>query len=224
MAIKLWKQIPVGAGLGGGSSNAAMTLLALNQLAGHPFTSEDLLQLAADLGSDVPFFLTGGLAFAWGRGEKTESWAGREPQGELIVVYPGFESSTKAAYSEVRAPDPIGSGLLTSGDPDTTIRRFRRVLDLGDWSEFRNDLEQPVLDRYPDLRKILAILRDSGCDFAGMSGSGSALFGTGSEASLEQAERDCITNRVGDVFRTRFVSASEYWSSLGKAGLVPPKG
>ena len=72
LEISLFKRIPIGAGLGGGSSNAAITLMALGKLTGRCLTLAELSEMAAELGSDVPFFLSGGLAFGWGRGERTE--------------------------------------------------------------------------------------------------------------------------------------------------------
>ncbi len=222
LEISLFKRIPIGAGLGGGSSNAAVTLMALGQLTGRCLTLVELSEMAAELGSDVPFFLGGGLAFGWGRGEKTEPWAGSEPEGEVLLVYPGFEVSTKVAYAQLQAATLGNSELLTRGHADTTIRRFREVLDSRDWGQFQNDLEQPCFDRHPELRKVVAILQNAGCDFVAMSGSGSAIFGIGATSSLEQAERDCVSQKVGDVIRTRLVSGRDYRNSLGKAGLALP--
>ena len=222
LEISLLKRTPIGAGLGGGSSNAAITLIALSQLTGCSLTLVELSEMAAELGSDVPFFLSGGLAFAWGRGERIEPWPGSEPEAEVLLVYPGFEVSTRDAYAQLQASTPGNAELLTRKHADTTIRRFREVLDSRDWSCFQNDLEQSCFDRHAELRKVVAILQDAGCDFAAMSGSGSAIFGIGCSPSLEQAERDCVNQQVGEVIRTRFVSGMDYWNSLGKAGLTLP--
>ncbi len=223
LEISLVKRIPIGAGLGGGSSNAAITLMALGQLTGRYLTLAEFSKMAAELGSDVPFFLSGGLAFGGGRGERTESLAGSDPEAEVLLVYPGFEVSTREAYAQIQVANLGNSELLTREHPDTTIRRFRGGLDARDWGRFRNDLEPPFFDRHPDLRKVVAIFRDAGCDFAGMSGSGSALFGIGATLTLEQAERDCVSQKVGEVIRTRFVSRMDYKSHLGEAGLVLPE-
>lgn len=223
LEISLSKRIPVGAGLGGGSSNAAITLMALNRLTGSELSLVQLSEMAGELGSDVPYFLGGGLAFGWGRGERIERWSGEEPEAELLLLYPGFEASTKDVYAQLQAADLANSDLLTRKYPDTTIRRFRGVLDSRDWDRFRNDLEQPFFDRYPELRKVLAIFRNAGCDLAGMSGSGSSLFGIGSIHSLDRAERECVSQKVGEVIRTRFVSGRDYRNYLGEAGLALPE-
>lgn len=223
LEISLSKRIPVGAGLGGGSSNAAITLMALNRLTGSELSLAQLSEMAGELGSDVPYFLGGGLAFGWGRGERIERWSGEEPEAELLLLYPGFEASTKDVYAQLQAADLANSDLLTRKYPDTTIRRFRGVLDSRDWDRFRNDLEQPFFDRHPELRKVLAIFRNAGCDLAGMSGSGSSLFGIGSIHSLDRAERECVSQKVGEVIRTRFVSGRDYGNYLGEAGLALPE-
>jgi 4-diphosphocytidyl-2-C-methyl-D-erythritol kinase len=223
LEISLFKQIPLGARLGGGSSNAAVTLMALSQLTGCCLPPVELSELASELGSDVPFFLSGGLAFGWGRGERIERWSGSEPEAELLLLYPGFKASTKDAYAKLQAADLGNSELLTRKYPDTTIRRFQGVLDSRDWGRFRNDLEQPFFDRSPELRKVLTIFRNAGCDFAGMSGSGSTLFGTGPADALDRAERECVSQKVGEVIRTRFLTGRDYRGYLGEAGLALPE-
>ncbi|MGW8182052.1 MAG: 4-(cytidine 5'-diphospho)-2-C-methyl-D-erythritol kinase, partial [bacterium] len=138
--ISLKKHIPVGAGLGGGSSNAAVTLIALNQLWNCQLTRSDLVQLASRLGSDVPFFLNGGTGLGWGRGEQICSLPEMAREFSVLVYYPRFQVSAAEAYSKIGDL----SDRLTRPDLDTTIRRFHEVLEAGDWSILRNDLEEAV--------------------------------------------------------------------------------
>lgn len=171
--ITLEKSIPAGAGLGGGSSDAATTLLALNELFGDPLSPVDLFRIGAMLGSDIPFFLSGASrALAWGRGERLLPLPPLPPAPMLLVV-PDFPIATADAYEELarvragrdQAPQPA---IL---DPDR----------LGGWAEMariaENDFELPTFERYPKLRAIKVSLQDAGASIALLSGSGSAVFG-----------------------------------------------
>ncbi|MEO2065645.1 MAG: 4-(cytidine 5'-diphospho)-2-C-methyl-D-erythritol kinase, partial [Desulfurobacteriaceae bacterium] len=97
--VKLEKVIPIGAGLGGGSSNAAATLKGLNVIYGNPLSESELVQVASQLGSDVPFFIRGGLAIAYGRGEKLKHYS--PASFRLLLVYPGFPCPTKEVYENL---------------------------------------------------------------------------------------------------------------------------
>jgi 4-diphosphocytidyl-2-C-methyl-D-erythritol kinase len=159
--IDLRKEIPIGAGLGGGSSDAAAALLLLNQLHQNPLTDEKLLGLAAQLGSDVPFFLKGRVAWCTGRGEKMEI---REfPHDRWVVlIKPDFGVSTAAAYSAYKA-------LPTEQKRGQTKKT--------DWGLLRNDLEQPVFQKYLILPEIKTWLEQQAeTEVALMSGSGSTMF------------------------------------------------
>lgn len=148
-AITLRKRIPAGGGLGGGSSNAATTLMALG--------SGDLASIALQLGSDVPFFLIGGTAYARGRGEiltPMPPMAGIP----LLLVLPEERVMTKEAFAHVtRYSEPVGMS--------------------SDFATFTNDFDEPVFAMLPRLRALKQRLLDSGAFFASMSGSGSTLFG-----------------------------------------------
>jgi 4-diphosphocytidyl-2-C-methyl-D-erythritol kinase len=159
--IDLRKEIPIGAGLGGGSSDAAAALLLLNQLHRNPLTDEKLLGLAAQLGSDVPFFLKGRAAWCTGRGERMEI---REfPRDRWVVlIKPEFGVSTAAAYSAFKA---------------LPAEQRRGQTKKTDWGLLRNDLEQPVFQKYLILPEIKSWLEQQAeTEVALMSGSGSTMF------------------------------------------------
>jgi len=184
--IRLDKRIPVGAGLGGGSSDAASTLLALNLLAGKALPMEKLSEMAAILGSDVPFFLYQGAAFVTGRGERVEPV--KSPDGLWVVlVKPPFFSDTTCAYrllDEVRE-----GGQAMAGEEKLPREALIRALenDPGGWP-FSNDFLPVFLSFAPGrndrrganagiYRAILEDLRKAGASFAGLSGAGSCCFG-----------------------------------------------
>jgi 4-diphosphocytidyl-2-C-methyl-D-erythritol kinase len=168
IAIDLRKRIPSEAGLGGGSSNAAMTLLALNKLWKLDLDRLTLARVAARLGADVPYFLVGGTALGLGRGDDIYPLADLPPV-HVVILRPGFGVATSDAYQwfdeesrrAVREPAP------------------RPIpLDWPAWSAtLRNDLEAPVVRHHPAIGRIRQSLLDAGAAFAAMSGSGSAVFG-----------------------------------------------
>lgn len=181
--IKLKKEIPLAAGLGGGSSDAAATLTGLNRLWDLGMTAEGLADIGASLGSDVPFFLSSPAALVEGRGERVSPWRPGSSR-ILVLVKPSIGVSTAWAYA--RAGESLGeksspgsSGILTKeGD---NIKLFCRALDEGDFpllrSLRRNDLEPPVLCRYPVVGEIRERLERAGALFSSMSGSGPTVFG-----------------------------------------------
>jgi 4-diphosphocytidyl-2-C-methyl-D-erythritol kinase len=175
LRLRLRKRIPMGGGLGGGSSNAASVLLALPVLTGKPLSMEDVLELGAELGSDVPFFLFGGTAAGLGRG--TELYAVAAPPVTLaLLVTPGVHVSTSGAYQGLARP-------LTANSPSRIINNFQslawRIGDTekgGDW-EAVNDFETVVFSQHPQLKSIKGKLLKLGACPALMSGSGSTVFG-----------------------------------------------
>jgi 4-diphosphocytidyl-2-C-methyl-D-erythritol kinase len=176
--IELEKRIPVGAGLGGGSADAAAVLRALNFLSPRPIPVHGLLELAAGLGADVPFLASGAvMALAWGRGERLLECAPL-PRRDILLMTPEFSVATADAYrwldddrmSETdagavsgNAPLLIDPVALTTWD---SIARFAR-----------NDFEPVVAARHPRLEGYLEALRRSRASFAQMTGSGSTIFG-----------------------------------------------
>ncbi|MCD6116081.1 4-(cytidine 5'-diphospho)-2-C-methyl-D-erythritol kinase [bacterium] len=168
--IDIKKRIPMGGGLGGGSSNAAATLVAANILWNNPLSSKHLLSLAQKIGSDVPFFITGGTAIGRGRGEEL-SFLKIPDDWFAVLVCPGINISTKWAYGELKI-------ALTN---EKKITNFNALFT--DWlidrfqSELYNDFEVPVFKLYPELQHIKDQLYKKGAFYASMSGSGSTIYG-----------------------------------------------
>jgi 4-diphosphocytidyl-2-C-methyl-D-erythritol kinase len=203
--IRLRKRIPMGAGLGGGSSDAAAVLLALPALAARPLAMDQRTELAAALGSDVPFFLLGGRAVAFGRG--TELYPLPEgPASYALVVSPGIHVSTAGAYHDLDA-----ARRLTSEALQNIISSFQSFV----WEEAEsprarcgNDFESVVFARHPRLRTLKRLLDQLGANPAMLSGSGSALYGV--FASREEAERAARSLGKEQVFPVRFVTRRAY--------------
>jgi len=168
--VHLEKVIPVGAGLGGGSSNAAATLKGLNTIYGKPLSKEELLQLAAQIGSDVPFFIEGGLAVAYGRGELLKRYS--PVNFSLLVVYPGFPCSTKEVYENL---PPIKREITV----EEAERRIISPLVAGRLKEveenMENDLEKSKAPCVQEVLKVKELLKSAGLKPL-MSGSGSCVF------------------------------------------------
>lgn len=169
--LHLTKQIPAAAGLGGGSSDAAAVLRALNALHGDPLPRAALLQLAIELGADVPFFLCGSpLALAWGRGERLLPLPPLPPR-PVLVAHPGQVMPTADAFREVAAERAGGyppEAALISPD---ALRSWVRVAELA-----HNDFETVVVRRIPMLADGLNIMLDAGARIALLAGSGSCIF------------------------------------------------
>lgn len=172
-AVRITKRIPAQAGLGGGSSDAAATLLAANDLFGLGLTATDLEEVAADVGSDVPFFIRGGAQWASGRGEVLEP--ATAPSFVGLVVFPGFGLSTAAVYHAFDAlPAPTGTTPTDGADLDTLLR---------------NDLWPAALSCRPELAHLEGALRSAGAHHTLLCGSGTAMIGFfGDAAAARHAE------------------------------------
>ncbi|MHB1606490.1 MAG: 4-(cytidine 5'-diphospho)-2-C-methyl-D-erythritol kinase [Leptospirales bacterium] len=164
--LDLEKRIPVGAGLGGGSSNAAGTLWAINCLEGFPLATEDLLKLAEGLGSDVPFFLGKSHAVASGRGEKLHPLP-PFPVRTVLLWNPEISLSTAEVYRRLKAPSSI---------PLTDSETLHRINSLLSKDERQNDLEPVAVAMYPVVGMAKQILQSFGASEALMSGSGPSVF------------------------------------------------
>lgn len=166
--IHIRKQIPVGGGLGGGSSDAAATMLGLNQHLGLGVSQRSMLELATQLGADVPFFVHGRPAIARGIGERLKLLTS-VPKLWIIILYPGFPVSTRWAYQGLKFK-------LTK-----VIRNTKLNLHLDDYGELApllvNDLEGVTIRRYPRIAHLKERLLQEGATGALMSGSGSSVFG-----------------------------------------------
>jgi 4-diphosphocytidyl-2-C-methyl-D-erythritol kinase len=164
VTINLQKNIPVGAGLGGGSSDAAAVLSALNQIHDGVLSEADVFAIAARLGSDVPFFLCGSsLAHATGRGEKLRALPPL-PSKPALVIMPNFAISTATAYRAL--------------DEAETFADQHEITEPNTWDDIKaaNTFETVLFERHVELRTARDKLRQSGARIALLSGSGSATF------------------------------------------------
>ena len=209
--IHLEKRIPLAAGLGGGSGNAATTLLGLNELFGTPLAAEQLHQLAASLGSDVPFFLQSKPALATGRGEFIQPLDIFPSLAEIFIllIHPGFGVATAWAYSHLAHFPAALNGR--SGRAARLISRLRNETIETASEEFYNSLEAPVLPKYPLLAMFQEFLREHGALAALMSGSGSTTF------ALVRGE--LAGQILLEKFRTRF--GGNAWASLVNLDVAP---
>jgi 4-diphosphocytidyl-2-C-methyl-D-erythritol kinase len=178
--IELHKRIPVAAGLGGGSSNAAAVLLALRDWWQLPLSTADLQTMAADLGSDVPFFLTGGLALCEGRGERITPLAYHLPSSMrwIILVKPAISVSTAAVFRNLTAQDY--SDGTASRSVLAALAEGRNQLPL---ESLHNSLEHSVLEQYPQVAQAREDMLQAGTPYVRLSGSGPTLFSTFSNLS-----------------------------------------
>jgi 4-diphosphocytidyl-2-C-methyl-D-erythritol kinase len=189
--ILLKKKIPIGGGLGGGSSDAASVLKGLNELAGFPFNGAYLHFLGCSLGADVPFFLLE-TPTAVGRGIGTELKVVNVPHRWYVLVYPDFSVTTRWAYKNY---------VLTGQDEDTIFDADEAIRT----AMWRNDLEQVIIARYPEIGRIKAELMALGAEAALMSGSGSTVLG--SFLSQEEAHRAAYSLEVNKGLHTLLVES-----------------
>lgn len=167
--VEIKKKIPLGAGLGGGSSNAAMTLKALNQLLGLDLSEKELMEMGVGIGADVPFFFLEGAAIGSGIGERLEKIG--LPVLWYVLIYPNFEVSTRWAYQNF---------VLTKSQFHINLHKFTRTpADIS--RGLRNDLEGVVSKEYPQIGIMKKMLRSAGALGALMTGSGPTVFGIFSE-------------------------------------------
>jgi 4-diphosphocytidyl-2-C-methyl-D-erythritol kinase len=164
--IHLRKQIPVGAGLGGGSADATYTLLALNQLFQLQLSIQKLKELSSELGSDCPFFVEGLPQIAQGRGEVLSTIELDLSNFYLVLLNPGIHVGTKEAYEGVSANDAVISVHELIQKP---IQNWRDSL--------KNDFEKSVFLLFPEIQRLKNSLYESGAVYAAMSGSGSSVYG-----------------------------------------------
>jgi 4-diphosphocytidyl-2-C-methyl-D-erythritol kinase len=182
LSMHLLKKIPIGAGLGGGSSDAAAVLTGINTLYDLKLNQAELCILAGRIGSDVPFFIRGGTAYVCGRGEQLTVLK-LDTAYTVVLVHPGVRIDTAWAYAnlkmgltkEFKEPKFIGFEFQ-----NLTVENFR--------TRFQNDFEISVFSAFPQLAECKELLYRGGADFAGMSGSGSTVFGI----FRRKAEADAI--------------------------------
>ncbi len=214
------KNIPPGKGLGGGSSNAAMTLWALSRLWGLPEDSAGLRRLAAGLGADVPYFLEGGLCLGTGRGDVLTPLPERLSRFCLIIL-PSFPVPTARVYGalpgvqRIAAPDepsPEGRGVevLTSGGKAGKIDAFLRTDEL---RFLDNGLEETIFRLFPQIKGIKSLIQSLGPELSLVSGSGSAVFGLFRERAAAEAALQTAGAKHRAVL-VEFVSRERYWAEL----------
>jgi len=190
-AISLKKVVPTGAGLGGGSSNAAVVLLGLNRLWNLQLGSTQLCDMGVKLGADVPFFIKGGTAVAQGIGEILTP-IDMKLDGHILIIFPGIEISTRWAYGQLNLD-------LTKKEKNLTLKTFKSI-NFNNVESLQNEFESVVFEKYPQLAVIKEKMYECGAFFASMSGSGSAMFG--------------IFNRYEQALETREVFRKEYRTFL----------
>ena len=192
ISIRLKKNIPVAAGLGGGSSDAATTLLSLNDICAKPLSLTELHHLAVQLGADVPFFLYGKPSLVRGIGEILEPLE-RWPKLYYVIITPPLQVSTAWVYGNLKLE-------LTRGEYDYILNSLENSL-VTISHLLENDLEKVTAASFPIINRIKKLLVEAGAEGAIMSGSGPSVFGV--FTSLDQAisaERSLISQDLGDVF------------------------
>ena len=206
LSVHLEKKIPVARGLGGGSSDAAATLIGLMRLTDTSLPLAKMIKLAASLGADVPFFLFGGRALAVNRGDEIYPLADL-PQRSVVVVSPqGIGVSTKDAYE-------WASAELTKDSEPHKLFRFCALCWSRQESRLSNDFESPVFRRHPRLEEIRAGLLKRGAADAALAGSGSAVFGIFRNPA--QARRSAREFPEDSVFVVETLSRAKYGQAMG---------
>jgi 4-diphosphocytidyl-2-C-methyl-D-erythritol kinase len=164
--IHLHKSIPIGAGLGGGSADGAFTLKLLNKKFKLELSQKQLIDYSLQLGSDCPFFIINKPCYAEGRGEILEE-IGLDLSGyKIILVHPGIQISTAWSFANIHAGKPRMRIKEIINEPMTLWKQA-----------LKNDFEEPVFNKYPEIKKIKDDLYSAGAVYAAMSGSGSVVYG-----------------------------------------------
>lgn len=206
--IRIEKRIPVAGGLGGGSSNAAATLLALDRLWATGLGIDGLQPLARRLGADVPYFLYGGTALGLARGDEIYPLR-RQVKAHVVIVDPGRPVSTAAVFARVDAS-------LTPRENSNTIFRFvsRDLEGKEAFPVLANDLERAALEEAPDLARVVGRIRDAlvreGALLASLSGSGSSYFGLFDDAERARRAHAALEAQGFAVHRCRTLSLDQY--------------
>jgi 4-diphosphocytidyl-2-C-methyl-D-erythritol kinase len=219
--ITLAKRIPTRAGLGGGSSNAAIALVALAHLWKVPAAASDLVEMAANLGADVPFFLFGGCAAATGIGATITPLADKaEVAVSLLVITPNASISTAIAYAA------LGSPALTTPVDDPILSSSREAGNLRDsqpWpppNSLKNDFESVIFDIEPEIRRAKETLLQAGARGALLAGSGSSVFGIFSDRDDQQRALNEIKLEAGwRIFACVTLSRNDYQRAVASADI-----
>jgi 4-diphosphocytidyl-2-C-methyl-D-erythritol kinase len=200
--IHVTKNIPAGKGLGGGSSNAAMTLWVLNEMWGLCLKKEELQGLGSLLGADVSFFFEGGLCLGRGIGSRIFPLDDLDPC-LCVLVLPSVSLATASVYGTHRVS-------LTSQKKDSKIIKFLDSRDLG---FLENDLEKTVFRSYPQIKAIKKLLQKQGSELSLMSGSGSAVFGLFRQKEQAEKAARAISEEHPVVF-VATIPREAYWAEI----------
>jgi 4-diphosphocytidyl-2-C-methyl-D-erythritol kinase len=218
--IALEKRIPVEGGLGGGSSNAAITLLGLAHLWHLTPSVPELIEIASGLGADVPFFLYGGRALATGIGTTISSLTDGSPQ-HLLIVAPRAKVSSAEAYKALR------STALTTPKSNSILAVSHGAANSEDWDQWRppedlaNDFEQVIFDIEPEIGRAKNVLLQAGARGALLAGSGSSVFGIFDNREAQQRALEEIRAESGwRIFSCDTLSREEYFRALGSCGAL----
>ena len=214
--ICLAKRIPTQAGLGGGSSDGAVTLLALAYLWEAKAEPHELLEIASSLGADVPFFFFGGTARGTGTG-KDLAQLDDAPDKFLLVVKPNANVATAAAYESLKA------GSLTSAEAKTILSSSERsgISDSFDSKALQNDFEPVAFELEPEITRARVALLNVGAEAALLAGSGSAVFGIFDSGDAQERAIRAIELESGwRVFPCSTVGRSHYRSAMGPCGAI----
>ena len=212
--VQLEKNIPAQAGLGGGSSNAAVALLGLAHIWRIDAVANDFIAIAESLGADVPFFLYGGRMLATGKGTMLSSLSDSGIH-HLIVIASNVSVSTQEAYGSLQA------AALTSDTSEFILSSSQKVADSGDllpWmrDDFANDFESMIFDIHPEIRRAKDLLLGAGAAAALMTGSGSSVFGVFADYESQQQALEKIECEAGwRIFPCVTVSRNEYRHAIG---------
>ena len=201
--VRLDKQIPLQAGLGGGSADAAAALVALARVWRVRVSPDQLSDVAVTLGADVPFFLSGGTALGLGRGDEIYPLADW-PRHWVVLLVPDFGVSSRQAYEWYDA------GIDTASEAPEREPQYIQ----GPWPsrtvQMTNDLEGVIALRHPEINQMKAALRSAGAMASAMSGSGSTVFGLFQQRTEALAARDRLSVAGGRVILTESLGRGEY--------------
>lgn len=229
LEVDLEKRIPVGAGLGGGSSDAAAALRAMDRLHPGALDPAELVEIAAELGSDVPFFLASlPFALVWGRGERLLELPPLPTRPALVVV-PPVRISTARAYGALarQRAGRVGETSVPQTPGAPRVPRTLALDDLTSWERVgdlaENDFEEVVMSRRPGLLEIQDLLRDSGARPALLSGSGSALFGLYEDLDGARAASRRVLRTFPEV-GVHVTSTLDAWPGAVRASATPDGG
>ena len=199
--IELHKRIPIAAGLGGGSSDAAAVLLALQHWWQLQLSPTDLLDLASSLGSDVPFFLTGGLALCEGRGERVTALSSNWPRTMrwLLLLKPAISVSTAAVFRNLPASD------YTDGMHSRAVCTAITAGQTPELEDLNNCFERSVLETYPEVAHSREGLLQAGASFVRLSGTGPTLFAPFSDLTLAHKVQKLLQTQGYEVYLSRAI-------------------